>query len=303
MSFSVAIANMKGGVGKTTTTVALAETFAASGKRVLVLDLDAQANATFALLGKDRVEGVYRSGQTLESYFAKNLHHPVTRQVHTPLDGFLVAPTGRLTHKGQPLTLSLGAATPELRHLERELIVDMTQREYGFQALEGQLTRLMERDIDLVSAEHDAIFFDCPPGISAFAEAAIRLADLVITPTIPDFISTLGLPPFCKVAAKLRRGALDPDTRPDTLRRPWVLPTKVRRNTKQHKHYLRALEMETWREDCAYYRFENQIPESVNISGAIEYPDKGASYQEIWGPIIGQLEGLMREIEDAVHGT
>ena len=70
MSKVVSFINMKGGVGKTTSSVTLAETCAAEfGWRVLLLDLDAQASASYALCGADRYEKAVRSERTLAAYF------------------------------------------------------------------------------------------------------------------------------------------------------------------------------------------------------------------------------------------
>jgi cellulose biosynthesis protein BcsQ len=66
----IAVANMKGGVGKTTTVVMLAEALAADGARVLVVDLDPQASVSVCLAGPDRLWGMIAQGRTLEAYLA-----------------------------------------------------------------------------------------------------------------------------------------------------------------------------------------------------------------------------------------
>src|SRR3546814_13919376 len=70
MTHVISTINLKGGVGKTTTTVALAETFSAlMGKRVLVIDLDPQTNATLMLIGEDRWSALNAKGHTLARLF------------------------------------------------------------------------------------------------------------------------------------------------------------------------------------------------------------------------------------------
>ena len=70
MARVISLINLKGGVAKTTTTVALAETLAAKfGKRILVVDLDPQTNATVMLLGEKRWKQINEKGWTLATLF------------------------------------------------------------------------------------------------------------------------------------------------------------------------------------------------------------------------------------------
>jgi chromosome partitioning protein len=142
---TIASYHHKGGVGKTTTAVALAAHAAAQGSRTLLWDLDPQGAAT-RLLGadrgpEDRIGHVIRTGGTVT---------PLV--VSTPQDGLELVP-----------------ADPSLRGLDRHLDVD--------QEGPGRL-RAAIGDGD----RYDTVVLDCPPSVSLTAAAVLQGADLVVVP-------------------------------------------------------------------------------------------------------------------------
>ena len=113
----IAVANMKGGVGKTATVVGIAEAFAASGKSVLVIDLDAQANASICIAGDATLSDLMRRHCTIDGFIGE-----FTRKGwSTNFDSFIQSDVRSVSHQDNPLKLSLLASSPSLRDLERNL--------------------------------------------------------------------------------------------------------------------------------------------------------------------------------------
>ena len=175
----IAVANQKGGVGKTTTAINLGTALAATGKTVLILDLDPQGNASTGLgiEPKHRGEGSY------------GLVHGV------PLADVVIA-------SAIP-GLSLVPATADLAGLEIELI-HMDNPQYKLRNALG--LGASGRDLaDPQSAHWDYVLIDCPPALGMLTVNAMVTADAVLVPLQCEFFALEGLTQLFGTVERVRR--------------------------------------------------------------------------------------------------
>ena len=154
----IAIANQKGGVGKTTTAINLSAALAEKGKRILVIDSDPQGNATSGF-GVDKNE--------LENTIYELLLGECSVQDVIIKD---VMPN-----------LSIIPANVNLAGAEIEMI-GVDRKEYK-----------LKREVDWVRPEYDFIIIDCPPSLSMLTVNAMTAADTVIVPIQCEFYALEGL--------------------------------------------------------------------------------------------------------------
>lgn len=158
MSKVYAITNQKGGVGKTTTSINLSAYLAAAGRKVLLIDLDPQANSSTGL-------GVTRSGQA-------SIYDVLVQQGVSIQD--VAIQTSRPNLTVVPSSVDLAGAEIEL--------VDMPEREYR-----------MHRAIEPIRRMYDYILIDCPPALGLLTLNALTTADAVQIPMQCEFLPLEGL--------------------------------------------------------------------------------------------------------------
>ena len=271
----VSVINMKGGVGKSTTTVSLAETLAHhQRRRVLVIDLDPQTNASIMIAGPEKWNAMREAERTLDFYFESY----IVQQKPKPFKQLIEKNVSDL--KGKP-DVALCASAPEFRIVERDMIESFVKRGFQIDMIQKWILERFANGIKNVINDYDYVLIDCPPGISLFAEAALIAADTILVPSIPDYVSRLGLITFRKRALRLineRRGG------PSQL---LVLATKYEENFSLHRSEAQLL-----KENLKEAMFDVRIPQNVDVAKAAEWSDSLRTFDQKYGsvaPIIAKL--------------
>jgi chromosome partitioning protein len=295
----IAVANMKGGVGKTTTVVSLAEALAAdTNEPVLVIDLDPQASASIAIAGDDLLVELFREGRTLETFLEQRLLKAERDVRLRPKIRFFASD---VTHKGHRINLSLLACGPHLRITEREILIDLTQRNYGFRAVEGKIWDLLNQEFSGLRNIFGYIILDCAPGISPVTEAAIRTSDVVIVPTIADFLSVTGLNAFCRSLWGSDTSRLLPEPK-----KPHVLVTRWQQNVRQQQQHMSSLSLEAEAADAHFNLFKTRVPQSAALAEALTKTGTNPTLRGKYGPpVVTILTDLIGELKEVIacHST
>ncbi|WP_282182020.1 ParA family protein [Aliiroseovarius marinus] len=176
----IAITNQKGGVGKTTTTINLGAGLAEAGKRVLLIDLDPQGNASTGL-------GVSADDRDMSTYDLLLEEASVLDVIkETSIDNLLISP-----------------ATTDLSSADIELVSNEKR---------SHLLRDALRDVALAQLNIDYILIDCPPSLNLLTVNALVAADSVLIPLQSEFFALEGLSQLLLTVREVRTAA-NPDLR------------------------------------------------------------------------------------------
>ena len=190
MARFLAVSNRKGGVGKSTIAVMLANATAAwSGKRVLLADLDTQCNASLMLVGGEAWERASRAGHTVADYFYDRFE-----KVAEDESAYVLNNVGDVAHaRTAPGRVSLLPGSQRLEDIQGELLLKHSKKDLHADAVAVQVRTRMKNMLKHFGMDFDVVILDCPPGLSFAALAALALADHVLVPFRPDFVSQFAM--------------------------------------------------------------------------------------------------------------
>ncbi len=259
---TIALANQKGGVGKTTTTVQLGVGLARQGKRVLLVDADAQASLTLSLGVKNPDELPYTLSTAMQ--------HILDDASYSAFDGLIHHSEG----------VSLMPSNIELSGLEVRMVNAMSRES------------ILKQYLSSLKKNYDYILVDCTPSLGMLCVNAMAAADSVIIPTQPHFLSAKGLELLLRSISKVKR-QINPKLCIDG-----ILMTMVNQRTVFSKD-LTALLRGQYGEKIKV--FDTEIPLSVraveaSASGKSIYTfDKGGKVATAYENFTQEVMGLEKQ--------
>ncbi len=169
----ISIINQKGGVGKTTTVINLSAVLANKGKKILVIDLDPQGNATTGLGKSNNVEG-------------KNIYNLLIGKINLE----------QAIQKSNIGGLDLISSTVNLSGLEVETA---NEPERAF-----LLKKILKDDNKILLSKYENIFIDCPPSLSLLTIMSLVAADELLVPLQTEFFALEGITQLVKTIERIK---------------------------------------------------------------------------------------------------
>ena len=254
----IALTNQKGGVSKTTTAVNLGVGLARQGKKVLLIDADAQANLTMSL-------GINRPDELPLSLA------PIMQDI---IDDKPIDVQKGILHHGEGVDLL--PSNIELSGLEVRLINAISRE------------RVLKTCINEVKKNYDYVLIDCMPSLGMLTINALAAADSVVIPTQPHYLSAKGLELLLRSVSKVRK-QINPHLRIDGILMTMVMP---RTNISKE---VTALVRSAYGQNIKV--FDAQIPHSIRAVEATAEGKSIFAYDK-GGKVAAAYEQLGKEVAD-----
>lgn len=258
MGDTIAIANQKGGVGKTTTAVNLGIGLVNAGKKVLLVDCDPQGSLTESL--------GYANPDNMSVTLSTLMQKSIEEQLIKADEGILHHDEG----------VDIVPSNIELSGMETALVNIMSRE------------RVLKNYIDSVKGSYDFVLIDCAPSLGMLTINALAAADKVIIPVQSHFLSAKGLEQLLKTVSKVKR-QINPH-----LKIEGILMTMLDKRTNFAKE-ISAVIRNTYGAHIKV--FDTEIPMSIkaaetSASGKSIYKyDKGGKVAEAYGSLVKEVLG------------
>ncbi len=288
MAFFLAVANRKGGVGKSTVAVMLAHALAVhGGKRVLVLDLDSQCNASLILMGGSGWNEARKAGKTISDYF-----YDLFDGIPANARDYVVKGVGDVSgSNGKVANVSVVPGSLLLEDIQGELYLKQANQSNVPDVVASRVRGRMESLIRRFEGDFDVVILDCPPGLSFAALAALKTADKVIVPFRPDYVSQLAVD---RVALLIedKRNLDDLAAIPLAERRYTCLANYVRDD---NKDYMMIEEI-----SLVHPVLDTFLPQRNGIANAFDYIGQLRPIDAKYGDAASDVKELYEEVARAI---
>lgn len=271
----IATINLKGGVAKTTTTVGLAEFLASEfKKKVLVIDLDPQTNATIMLIGDEKWKELNNKDKTIASIFKSSLQNINTQStskktLRKPLNNISLQECiqKNVSNILSIKTLDLIPSSLDLIDIQEDIITIPRGKFHANTPID-----ILKKQVLPIIDDYDYILIDCPPNLGTITLNGLNIADTYIIPAIPDILSTYGIP---QVISRI-------DEFSNVINRPikplGIVATRYREQSPTHRRILDDLKQE---KDAPL--FETIFIENDKMASAAEYALEINTLRQKWG--------------------
>lgn len=253
MTHVISLLNMKGGVGKTTSTVILGEFLAGElGRKVLLVDMDPQISLSITMLGEKQWLLLNGNRFTLAQLFIDALHEDDEPRFNLGQTLQRDASNVKNVCDLDLLPSSLDII-PELPHPEA---ISAAAR-----SADPPVWEIFRQGIEPILDDYDYVLVDCPPNLGVMTMSALRISAGYVIPTIPDVLSTYGISAVQREVKRFAKTAGIAE--PEAL---GTIITKNQRGIGVHKGQLARLKNDPEIPPLLY----PPIPQSNQIAGSVE---------------------------------
>jgi len=269
MRNTIAVMNTKGGVGKSTILLSIAETLATfHDKNVLVIDSDAQASVSSMLMSTADLYKLQSSSLTIVDYLVATVLNDQPEE----WPRFVVRSVSDVDD------------ARSVYLIPSDVQLTLFEREVSRESLHARLRAAIADLLAQVRSVFDVVLIDCPPGLSILTESWLREADWHLTPTKADYISTCGLEVF------RRFKMINPEMGfADNLGVVINMLDPLSHNDAEYRRWLQ--------QEPENRCFENVIPRVTALQDAARHRIEARSYQAKYPGDSGKaIRGLSNEI-------
>lgn len=245
----VSLINLKGGVGKTTLLIALAEILTCEhGKRCLVIDLDPQTNATVLLIHQTAWKRRDDAGQTLHQLFADKRDGTRTFDIDKAIVHNVSNVAGGIAGLDLlPSSLGLVGIQDDIRTFGGTVVSPAS---------------FLNEVISPVLTQYDVVLIDCPPSLGVVTLNGFWISDFCLVPVIPDYLSTWGLP---QVIAGINQF----NSQSRKAIRPLGIVINMKRQTDLHRTVSGRLRTGSFQGVDANLVFQAEVPLRTGAAGIV----------------------------------